>query len=115
LLPEVPDLAILSPLERAVIDYADALTQTPWTPAERHVSLLRAHGLDDRAIHDLCAIVAYFAFVNRIADGLGVDIESGDTAGHQQPASHTTAATTTTPGDDPPRAAPVTDATGYPL
>jgi hypothetical protein len=32
-------------------------------------------GLDDRAIHDLCAIVAYFNFVNRIADGLGVELE----------------------------------------
>ncbi len=30
---------------------------------------------EDRAIHDACAIVAYFAFVNRIADGLGVELE----------------------------------------
>jgi hypothetical protein len=27
------------------------------------------------AIHDACAIVACFAFVNRIADGLGVELE----------------------------------------
>lgn len=39
------------------------------------VEALRQHGFDDRAIHDLCAVVAYFAFVNRIADGLGVDLE----------------------------------------
>jgi alkylhydroperoxidase family enzyme len=37
---------------------------------------LRAHGFADRAIHDACAIAAYFAFVNRIANGLGVDLES---------------------------------------
>lgn len=37
---------------------------------------LKEIGLVDREIHDLCAIVAYFAFVNRIADGLGVDLES---------------------------------------
>ncbi len=37
---------------------------------------LRTAGFDDRAIHDACAIVAYFAFVNRIADGLGVELES---------------------------------------
>ena len=30
---------------------------------------------DDRAIHDICAIVAYFAFVNRMADGLGVELK----------------------------------------
>jgi alkylhydroperoxidase family enzyme len=40
-----------------------------------HVDALRAAGYDDRAIHDACAIVAYFAFVNRIADGLGVAVE----------------------------------------
>jgi alkylhydroperoxidase family enzyme len=39
------------------------------------VARLRAAGFDDRAIHDACAIVAYFAFVNRIADGLGVELE----------------------------------------
>jgi alkylhydroperoxidase family enzyme len=37
--------------------------------------VLRDAGFDDRTIHDAYAIVAYFAFVNRIADGLGVDLE----------------------------------------
>ena len=40
------------------------------------VDRLREPGLDDRAIHDLCSIISYFAFVNRIADGLGVEVES---------------------------------------
>ena len=31
---------------------------------------------DDRAIHDICVTTAYFTFVNRIADGLGVELES---------------------------------------
>jgi alkylhydroperoxidase family enzyme len=39
------------------------------------VAALRSAGLDDRGIHDVCAIVGYFAFVNRIADGLGVELE----------------------------------------
>jgi alkylhydroperoxidase family enzyme len=39
------------------------------------VAALRAQGFDDRAIHDLCAVTAYYAFVNRIADGLGVELE----------------------------------------
>ncbi|MGD9548369.1 MAG: hypothetical protein AB7V45_12600 [Candidatus Krumholzibacteriia bacterium] len=37
---------------------------------------LRAHGLDDRAIVDLNQVVAYFNYVNRIAQGLGVELES---------------------------------------
>ena len=39
------------------------------------VEQLRSQGLDDRGIHDICAITAYFAFVNRMADGLGVELE----------------------------------------
>ncbi len=43
--------------------------------ASADLDALRAHGLDDRAIHDICAITGYFAFVNRMADGLGVELE----------------------------------------
>ena len=39
---------------------------------------LRAAGLTDRDILDACQITAYYAYVNRIADGLGVAIEGGD-------------------------------------
>lgn len=48
---------------------------TPAAISSDDVQRLRAVGFDDRAIHDACAIVAYFAFVNRIADGLGVELE----------------------------------------
>ena len=60
-----------------MLDYADKLTRSPQSMRPEDVQRLREAGFDDRAIHDLCAIVAYFAFVNRIADGLGVELESG--------------------------------------
>jgi alkylhydroperoxidase family enzyme len=44
---------------------------------EADLEPLRQHGLDDRAILDLALVVAYFAFVNRIAHGLGVELEPG--------------------------------------
>jgi len=68
--------ADLEPVDLAMLDYADKLTSTPGEMIAEDVERLRAVGLDDRAIHDLCAIVAYYAFVNRIADGLGVDLET---------------------------------------
>jgi alkylhydroperoxidase family enzyme len=37
---------------------------------------LRGHGLDDRAIHDATQVIAYFNYISRIADGLGVEPES---------------------------------------
>ncbi len=36
---------------------------------------LRDAGLDDRAILDLAMLVGYYAYVNRIADALGVELE----------------------------------------
>jgi len=38
---------------------------------------LRAAGLDDRAILDAAMIVAYYAYVNRLASGLGIELEPG--------------------------------------
>ena len=67
--------ASLTPEDRALLEYADKLTRTPGAMTADDVRALRAHGFDDRAIHDLCAVVVYFNFVNRIADGLGVELE----------------------------------------
>ena len=66
----------VSSREAALLDYADTLTLSPAAVRTTHIEALRAEGYDDRAIHDACAIVAYFAFVNRIADGLGVEVEA---------------------------------------
>ena len=59
-----------------MLRYTLKLTQTPSEIVEADIQLLRTHGFDDRAIHDICSITAYFAFVNRIADGLGVELET---------------------------------------
>jgi alkylhydroperoxidase family enzyme len=67
----------LTDAERALLAYADVLTLTPQAVTRAYIDALRAAGYDDRAIHDACAIVGYFAFVNRIADGLGVQLEAG--------------------------------------
>ena len=68
--------AELDPADRAILDYAHKLTATPAAMDAGDVVALREVGLDDRGIHDVCAITAYFNFVNRMADGLGVELES---------------------------------------
>lgn len=60
---------------RALLQYAERLTLQPASVTEHHVAALREHGLDDRAIHDAAQVVAYFNYINRVADGLGVDPE----------------------------------------
>ena len=70
-----PQTAPLAPADRAMLDYALKLTHSPSEIGAADIEHLRGVGFDDRAIHDACAIAAYYAFVNRIADGLGVDLE----------------------------------------
>ena len=41
------------------------------------IEQLRAHGLSDRAIHDATQVIAFFNYINRVADGLGIDLEPG--------------------------------------
>jgi uncharacterized peroxidase-related enzyme len=65
----------LTDRERALVAYADKLTRDPASVRATDIEALRSQGLQDLAIHDACAIVAYFAFVNRIANGLGVELE----------------------------------------
>jgi alkylhydroperoxidase family enzyme len=36
---------------------------------------LRAQGFDDPAIHDAAQVIAYFNYITRIADALGVEPE----------------------------------------
>ncbi len=70
------DVAEFDEGEAALLVYADRLTLNPASVSLADVDALRDAGFDDRAIHDACAIVSYFAFVNRIGDGLGVELES---------------------------------------
>lgn len=67
--------ADLRPADRAMLDYAYKLTLTPWHMVEADVQRLRHHGFSDQAILDINQITAYYAYVNRIADGLGVPLE----------------------------------------
>ena len=58
-----------------MLDYAAKLTAEPWAMQRGDVEALRRAGFDDTAILDICQVTGYFAFVNRLADGLGVELE----------------------------------------
>ena len=61
--------------QRAMLDYAVKLTESPAFMEAADLKPLREAGFDDKAILDINQIVAYFAYVNRVADGLGVEME----------------------------------------
>jgi alkylhydroperoxidase family enzyme len=47
----------------------------PASVGAEDANILRAHDLDDAAIHDAIQVVAYFNYINRVAEGVGTDQE----------------------------------------
>ena len=58
-----------------MLDYAVKLTRSPDAMGASDVDALRLVGMTDGEILDVCQITAYYNYVNRLADGLGVEIE----------------------------------------
>jgi alkylhydroperoxidase family enzyme len=52
------------------------VTREPASPTPEDVQRLRGTGLTDAAIHDAIQVIAYFNYINRIADAVGVEDES---------------------------------------
>lgn len=61
---------------RALCEYAEKLTKEPFAVGEDEIIQLKEIGFSERAIHDAVQIIAYFNYINRIADALGVEPES---------------------------------------
>ncbi len=68
--------ANLSDANRQMLIYTEKLTLTPWDMVEADVIALREVGFSDAAILDINQVTGYYAFVNRLADGLGVELEA---------------------------------------
>lgn len=84
-------LAPLGRQEAAMLAYVTALTLEPRSVNEADVEGLRSVGFDDRSILDIVLVTAMFAFMNRLATGLGVEperqfVESRERAEHRRDA-----------------------------
>ncbi len=58
-----------------MLAYVEKLTLHPHEMGENDVAGLRAAGFNDTDILDIAQVCAYFNYVNRMAQGLGVDLE----------------------------------------
>ena len=65
----------LSDRRVAMLSYSEKLTIRPNEMTSDDVVALRSVGFSDRDVLDIVEVVAYYAYVNRIADGLGVTVE----------------------------------------
>jgi alkylhydroperoxidase family enzyme len=59
----------------AMLDFVEGLSLVPPRSSRATVEALRGLDWSDAAILDMTQVAAYYAFVNRIADGLGVELE----------------------------------------
>ncbi|GBE24394.1 hypothetical protein BMS3Bbin02_00665 [bacterium BMS3Bbin02] len=66
----------LSEQRLAMLTYAVKLTLHPADMVETDVENLRNHGFSDVDILHIVEVTGYYAYVNRIADGLGVSLET---------------------------------------
>jgi uncharacterized peroxidase-related enzyme len=64
--------APISKIERVMLAYVEKLTRAPRSIARDDLDRLRAAGFDDTGILQIALITSFFAYVNRVADGLGV-------------------------------------------
>ena len=59
-----------------MLAYVVKLSLEPWNMEEADVQELRDAGISNAGILDIAHVTGYYAYVNRLADGLGVDLES---------------------------------------
>lgn len=61
--------------QQTLLAWVEQITTAPWTCNGDDVDRLREAGASDEMIHATAQVAAYFAYINRIADALGVPPE----------------------------------------
>ena len=67
--------APVTPQERVMLDYVVKITKDATKIWKDDHERLRAAGFDDKAILQITLIAAWFNYINRVADALGVGRE----------------------------------------
>ena len=61
--------------DKLILNYAAKITREPHLIDQAFVDHLKSNDFSDRLIHDIVQVAAYFNYINRLADGLGVEME----------------------------------------
>ncbi len=69
------ETAGLSEKRLAMLRYSKKLTRSPGEVAKEDLVSLRTQGFSDEDILSIVEVTAYYAYANRIVDGLGVKLE----------------------------------------
>ena len=60
-----------------MLRFVERLTLEPAAARAKHVEELRSVGFEDADVLAIVEVASYYAYANRIADGLGVLLEDG--------------------------------------
>jgi uncharacterized peroxidase-related enzyme len=69
--------------QKAMLEFAEKLTLYPGAMKEDDINGLREIGFSDEEILSITLITNYFNFVNRVANGLGVDFSEKEMKGYK--------------------------------
>jgi uncharacterized peroxidase-related enzyme len=67
--------ADISETDRLILGFAEKITRDAASIDANYIRGLKGMGLTDHMLHDIVQVAAYFAYVNRLADALGVELE----------------------------------------
>jgi uncharacterized peroxidase-related enzyme len=67
--------APITEAERVMLEYVELMTRQAERVTPEHHARLRAAGFDDRGILQITLIAAWYSYINRVADALGVGKE----------------------------------------
>ena len=67
--------ANISPINKIILEFVEKTTNEAHTTTQADIDNLKSHDLSERAIHDIVQVCAFFNYINRLADALGVELE----------------------------------------
>ncbi len=68
--------ADLSHTNKLILAYAEKITREAYAIDKAYIDFLKSNDFSDQMIHDIVQVAGYYAYVNRLADALGVELES---------------------------------------
>jgi len=71
-----PANAPLEPQDKAMIDFALKLTREPAKVKREDIEFLQQYGFSEEQVVDIVLITCTFNFMDRLADGLGVELDT---------------------------------------
>jgi len=67
--------ADISEQDKLILEYTEKITRDAPSIIQDYIDELKRHHMPDHMLHDIVQVASYFAYVNRLADGLGVELE----------------------------------------